>query len=223
MKVIHPMKLAIVDDHVLFREGLAAIIRAETDIDLVGLAGSVQEAVTLARETHPEVILMDFNIQDGTGADAAAQILSEQPDCKIIFLTIYDDDYSLFTAIRSGAKGYLLKSIAPYNLLASIRSVYQGEVELSRGMTARLMEELGRTKDHPPVTNDKLDKLSEREREVLTLLVSGANNQEISNSLYLSENTVKHHIHSIYAKLEVSDRREAIRFAREHGLGSDNH
>jgi DNA-binding NarL/FixJ family response regulator len=216
------MKLAIVDDHVLFREGLAAIIGAEAGIELVGLAGSVQEAVALAREAHPEIILMDFNLQDGTGVDATRQILSEQPDCKIVFLTIYEDDESLFEAIRSGAKGFLLKSMRPQKLLAAIRSVGAGEAALSRTMTARLMDELARTKDQPKLPDASLQKLSAREREVFSLLAGGANNQEIAQHLFLSENTVKHHIHSVYEKLGLSDRRDAIRFAREHGIGLEN-
>jgi DNA-binding NarL/FixJ family response regulator len=216
------MKLLIVDDHVLFREGLAAIIRSETDIELVGLAGSVKEAVAVARDTRPDIIMMDFYMQDGTGADAAQQILSEQPDCKIIFLSFSEDDENLITAIRSGAKGYLLKTIGPKKLLASIRSVDQGEAALSSSMTVRLMEELARTRNSSTTPDGRLNKLSEREREVLILLASGASNQEIAEKLVLSENTVKHHIHSIYEKLEVGNRREAIVFAREHGLSPNN-
>ncbi len=216
------MKLAIVDDHVLFREGLAAIIRAEAGFELVGLAGSVQEALALARETQPDIILMDFYMQDGTGVDATRLILNEHPDCKIIFLTISEDDESLVTAIRSGAKGYLLKTVSPKNLIASIRSVYQGEAALSGRMTARLMDELARSNDRPSAIAGRLKKLSERELEVLTLMASGDSNQDISKKLFLSENTVKHHIHSIYEKLEVKDRREAIHLARKYGLGPDN-
>lgn len=214
------MKLLIVDDHTLFREGLAAIIRVEADIELMGLAGSVQEALSIARQTRPDIILMDFNLPDGTGADAARQILKEYPDCKIIFLTISEDDDSLFGAIRSGAKGYLLKTVDPKKLLASIRSVYQGEAVLSNHMMARLMEEMTRNPASPALQDDRLKRLSQRELEVLTALATGASNQEISQRFYLSENTVKHHIHSIYEKLELNNRNEAIRFAREHGLDS---
>ena len=214
------MKLLIVDDHTLFREGLAAIIRVESDIELIGLAGSVQEASALARQSSPDIILMDFHLPDGTGADAARQILKEYPDCKIIFLTISEDDDSLFSAIRSGAKGYLLKTVDPKKLLASIRSVYQGEAVLSNHMMARLMEEMTRSPVSSAPQDSRLKKLSQREIEVLTMLASGASNQEISQRLYLSENTVKHHIHSIYEKLELNSRSEAVRFAREHGLDS---
>lgn len=216
------MKLLIVDDHTLFREGLAAIMRVEADIELIGLAGSVQEAAAIAHQTRPDIILMDFNLPDGTGVEATRQILKEHPDCKIIFLTISEDDESLFGAIRSGAKGYLLKTVDPKKLLESIRSVYQGEAVLSNHMMARLMDEMARNQASPSLLDDRLKKLSQRELEVLIMLASGASNQEISQRLYLSENTVKHHIHSIYEKLELNNRRDAIRFAREHGLGPEN-
>lgn len=212
------MKLLIVDDHILFREGLAAIIGSEPDIKVVGLAGNVSEAVEMARQLAPEIILMDYGLPDGSGVSATRAILEVLPETKIVFLTVFEEDENLFAAVRAGAKGYLLKNMRPAKLVAALRSVYQGESALSRTMTLRLMEELSRTKESGRTGDATLTKLTNRELEVLNEIASGATNQEISQHLYLSENTVKHHIHSILDKLNVSDRREASHFAREHGL-----
>ena len=212
------MKIMIVDDHVLFREGLAAIIGPEAGIEIAGLAGTVQEAVEMARAVKPDIILMDFNMPDGSGVDATRLILSEQPKCKIVFLTVAEDDASLFDAIRSGAKGYLSKSMRPSKLVAAIHAVQQGESALSPGMTLRVMEELSRTKKPASSEDSALAKLTHREVEVLRALSSGMTNREIADLLYLSENTVKYHVHSILKKLKIVDRKEAANFAREHRL-----
>ncbi len=212
------MRLLIVDDHILFREGLAAIIKAEPDIEVVGLAESVQEAIKLANDTHPDVILMDFELQDGSGVDATRAILKEQPGCKIIFLTVFTDDQKLLSAVRSGAKGYLLKNSRPSKLIAALRSVYEGESALSPGMTLRIMEELARTKEPEKTAGAAFAKLTQREKDVLLELASGSTNQEIAQRLFLSENTVKYHIHSILEKLNLSDRKAAANYAREYGL-----
>jgi two-component system NarL family response regulator len=209
------MKIIIVDDHVLFREGLAAIIRSETDIEIMGQAGSVQEAIELVKILKPDLVLMDFGLPDGTGADATRAILKEYPQCKIVFLTMSEEDEHLFAAIRSGAKGYLLKNMRPSKLISTLRSVQQGESALSRSMTLRLMEELARSKASSPTADPTLTR---REMEVLRELASGVSNQEIAQHLFISENTVKYHVHSILEKLNLSDRRDAAIYAREHGL-----
>ncbi len=214
------MRLLIVDDHVLFREGLAAIIGSEADIEIAGLAGNVHEAIEMAQALQPDIILMDFGLPDGSGAEATRAILSVLPETKIIFLTVFEDDENLFAAIRSGAKGYLLKNMRPAKLVAALRSVFQGESALSRSMTLRLMEELSRTKEPERRLDATLAKLTRRELEVLQQVASGSTNQEISQRLFLSENTVKHHIHAILDKLNVSDRREASSYARQHNLTS---
>lgn len=209
------MKIIIVDDHVLFREGLAAIIRSESDIEIIGQAGSVREASELVQTLKPDMVLMDFGLPDGTGADATRAILQQHPDCKIVFLTMSEEDEDLFAAIRSGAKGYLLKNMRPAQLISSLRSVQQGESAISRSMTLRLMEELARTKEPPRVDEPTLTR---RELDVLRELASGCSNQEIAERLFISENTVKYHVHSILEKLNLTDRRDAAIFARERGL-----
>jgi DNA-binding NarL/FixJ family response regulator len=212
------MKLLIVDDHILFREGLAAIIRPERDFEIAGLAGTVKEAVEMAETAKPDMILMDFTLPDGTGADATRQILDAHPECKIVFLTMSEEDEDLLEAIRSGAKGYLLKNMQPQKLVVSLRSVQNGESALSRSMTMRLMEELSRTKKPEPLQSSTL---THREIEVLRAVAAGLSNQEIASQLFISENTVKYHVHSILGKLGLADRKEVAAYAREHGLIKD--
>jgi DNA-binding NarL/FixJ family response regulator len=209
------MKIVIVDDHVLFREGLAAIIRSESDIKIVGQAGTVREAIETVKVLKPDMVLMDFGLPDGTGADATRAILHEHPECKIVFLTMSEEDEDLFAAIRSGARGYLLKNMHPSKLISSLRSVHQGESAVSRTMTLRLMEELARSRE-PAHPGDPT--LTRRELEVLRELATGLTNQEIADRLFIAENTVKYHVHSILEKLGLADRREAATYAREHGL-----
>jgi len=212
------IKLVIVDDHALFREGLASILRLEKDIDVAGLAGSVQEAVEVVRKLKPEVVLMDFTLPDGTGVEATRLLLAEHPECKIIFLTMSEQDENLFAAIRSGAKGYLLKNLSPSKLVISIRAVQNGESALSRSMTLRLMNELSRTKETDQVGDVALNQLTPREIEVLKEMVAGRTNKEIAENLVISQNTVKYHVHALLDKLNLSNRREAAEFARRHGL-----
>lgn len=212
------IKIVIVDDHALFREGLASILRLEKDFDVAGLAGSVQEAVEVVREIKPEIVLMDFSLPDGTGVDATRLLLAEHPECKIIFLTMSEQDENLFAAIRSGAKGYLLKNLSPSKLVISIRAVQNGESALSRSMTLSLMNELSRTKETNQVGDIALNQLTPREIEVLKEMVTGRTNKEIAKKLVISQNTVKYHVHALLDKLNLSNRREAAEFARRHGL-----
>ncbi len=209
------IKLVVVDDHILFREGLMAVIRSEADFQIIGQAGTVSEAVEIVRTLKPDMVLMDFGLPDGTGADATQAILKEDPDCKIVFLTMSEEDDDLFTAIRSGAKGYLLKNMHPSKLVAALRAVHQGESALSRAMTMRVMEELSRTRkpEYPTEVT-----LTHREIDVLRAIATGLSNHDIANHLFITENTVKYHVHSILEKLKLSGRKEAVAFARKHGL-----
>lgn len=212
------IKLIIVDDHNLFREGLAAILRQDTEMKILDLAGSVQEALDAVRKHRPDMVLMDFNLPDGTGADATRQILQVLPDCKIVFMTISDREEDLLAAVRAGAVGYLMKNMMPSKLIAALKAVQRGESALSRQMTLQLMRELSRTREPEPASDPTLQGLTQREKDVLLEVTEGKSNQEIAEALVISENTVKYHVHSILTKLNLADRRELARFAREHGI-----
>jgi two-component system NarL family response regulator len=163
---------------------------------------------------------MDYSLPDGTGLDAMQAILREQPQTQIIFLTVHDNDERLIAAMRAGAKGYLLKSLSVTKLLASLRALERGEAAISRTMMARILEEFAQSMPVKSPTPSPLVGLSSREIEVMHELAEGLTNQDIASRLYISENTVKNHIHNILEKLDLHNRREAIDFAREHGLAS---
>ena len=222
------MKILIVDDHVLFRQGLISLLNPQPEFDVVGEAGSVLQAIEMARQLQPDLILMDFSLPDGTGLEATQAILQENPDCKIVFLTVYETDEKLLDAIRLGAKGYMLKNVPITKLLSSLQALERGEPAISRAMTGRIIEAFSRMENPQPGKSEALSRLSQREREILQELAEGLSNQEIANRLFISENTVKHHIHSILTKLELQNRREATGFARKHGIrkkpdNSDSH
>lgn len=214
------MQVLIVDDHILFREGLAGLLRSQPDMVVVGECGSVHEAVETALKTRPDVILMDFSLPDGTGLDATRAILTELPDAQIIFLTVHDNDERLIAAMRAGAKGYLLKNLSVSKLLASLRALERGEAAISRTMMARILEEFAQSTPSISTSPSPLVGLTSREIEVLQELANGVTNQEIATRLFISENTVKNHIHNILEKLNLHNRREAIDFARKYGLSS---
>jgi two-component system nitrate/nitrite response regulator NarL len=208
--------ILVVDDHVLFRDGLISLFKSTPDFQVVDQAGTVSEGIEKAFQHKPDIILMDFSLPDGTGLDATRVILGEIPDCKIIFLTVYETDENLLAAIRLGAKGYMLKNISSSSLLSSLRALAQGEIAMSRKMMSKVLE-FSRTMPLPP-SNDLISKLSPREIDILCELQDGASNMEIAQKLYLAENTVKHHIHSILEKLGVENRRQAGEIARQMGV-----
>lgn len=212
------MRTLIVDDHVLFREGLASLLNAQPDFEVVGGAGSVREGVEAALRLKPDLVLMDFALPDGSGAEASQAILAELPECKIVFLTVYEADAALFAAIRSGARGYLLKSMPISKVVTALRALQVGELAIPRALTSRIVEEFSRS---APVENgreNEFGNLSLREIEILQLIAKGVPNREIAAQLFLSPNTIKHHVHSILAKLNVHNRREAANLARRRGL-----
>ena len=213
-----PMKVLIVDDHVLFREGLVSLLATDPEFSVVGQASSVREAVEQAVKLKPDLVLMDFSLPDGDGSEASTCILEALPSCNIVFLTMYDADEKLFSAIRSGAKGYMLKNVPVAKLLQSLHSIRRGEAAISRTMTMRLLDEFAHSTSGVVQTDGLVDELSPREVEILREIGTGASNQEIAERLFLSVNTVKHHVHNILSKLGVSSRREAQKVAREKGL-----
>jgi two-component system nitrate/nitrite response regulator NarL len=212
------MRTIVVDDHVLFRQGLVSLLHSEPDFDVVGEAGSNKEALQLVRTLKPDLILLDFELPDGTGAEATREILKEHPHCKIVLLTVHAEDEKLIESVRSGAVGYLLKSRPITDLLASLRSVGKGEAAISRTMTRRILEEMASPGVDHSGQKDPFASLTHRENEVLRELMDGLSNREIASKLFINENTVKHHIHSIFGKLGIKNRKAAAEYARKHGL-----
>jgi len=213
------IKMLIVDDHVLFRQGLVSLFNHQPDFRVVGEAGSVGEAIESAIQLGPDLILMDFSLPDGTGVEAAQAILEKLPHTNIVFLTMHEDDERLFSAIRSGAKGYLLKNLPVAKLLASLRALQQGQAPISREMTGKLIDAFARMEPNKQIDRPNLiEILTTREIDVFYELTTGASNQEIAEKLFISENTVKNHVHNILDKLEMGNRREVTSYAIRYGI-----
>ncbi len=212
------IKLLIVDDHVVLRDGLVSLFNPQPDFEVVGEAGTVREAVDRACELEPDLVLMDIGLPDGSGVDATREILAHRPNTNIVILTLHDTDELLMDAVRSGAKGYLLKSAPAAEVIASLRALERGEPALSRQMTGRVLAELAGEKHSAHEDSSALEQLTPRELEVLGELSKGATNGKIAEHLFISVNTVKNHVHEILRKLDLKNRREATRFAIQHGL-----
>lgn len=210
------IRVLIVDDHALFRDGLRAMIEATEEIILIGEAGSGQEAISLAAELQPDVILMDIQMPGIDGVEATRQIITMSPHISILVVSMLEDDYSVFAAMRAGAKGYILKGAKHTDILRAIKVVTDGEAIFSPGIAIRLMEYFH--KMQPVVPKQVFPELSEREREVLQLISQGLKNAEIAERLYLSPKTVRNHVSNILSKLQVVDRTEAAIRAKQAGL-----
>jgi DNA-binding NarL/FixJ family response regulator len=217
---IKTRKVLLIDDQILFREGLVSLFNSTSDFEMVGSAGSVHEGIEQALLYRPDIILMDFSLPDGTGLDATRAILSKLPDCKIVFLTVYEEDETLFAALRMGARGYMLKNVNSSDLLTSLRALDRGENAISRKMVTSVVDEFSHTSVSGGLSDRLLTKLSRREIDVLREIESGATNLEIAQRLFLSENTVKHHIRNIFEKLGVENRRDAALIARQQAIVS---
>lgn len=211
-------RMVVVDDHAILRDGIVSIFKAQSDFEVVGVADSVASAVEAARNLAPDLMLMDYGLPDGTGLDATRRILSAQPEINTVLLTVHEEDDLLFSAIRSGAKGYLLKNINADDLLSKLRGLYQGNAALSSAQTRRILSEFARTEPAPLTKQVEENPLTARELEVLSLIASGMSNRDIGAQLHISRHTVKNHVHNIIEKLGAKNRREAVRLAVEKGL-----
>jgi len=210
-----PMRVLIVDDHALFREGLVSLLGSQTDLVIVGQAGSVREAVALAEKTAPDLILMDLTLPDGTGVEATLAILAVRPEAKVIILTVHEEEESIFESIRAGAIGFLIKNVRAGELLDTLRRVRSGEAGISGTTARRILDQFVR--QAPPMPDEAVT-LTIREIEVLRELANNASNQEIAQRLVISENTVKNHVRNILVKLHFHSRRDAAEYARRHGI-----
>jgi DNA-binding NarL/FixJ family response regulator len=213
------VKILVVDDHILFREGLVSLLSNKEGLSVVGEAGSVREAIEKTSQLCPDLVLMDISLPDGSGLDAMRSILSNNPKILFVILTPQESDKLLFESIRHGAVGFILKNTPASKLILSLRAIIRGEAALSRKMTRKVLGEFQRLGNlYKPDNNTDLSILSERELQVLELLAGRATNQEIADSLFIAVNTVKVHVHNILSKLELTNRREAGEFARNHNI-----
>jgi DNA-binding NarL/FixJ family response regulator len=218
---MEPLRILLVDDHVLFRKGIASLLSTRQDMEVVGEAGDGVEAVSQARETLPNVILMDINMPKRNGLEATKIIKQELPEVEIVMLTVSEDDESLFEAIKNGAKGYLLKKLEPEQLFGMLEGVRQGEAPISGVMAAKILQELKQPDRITSGQQEPMDELTSREIEVLEQIVTGATNQEIAETLHITKNTVKIHLRNILEKLHVQNRIQAAVQAVREGLVDD--
>ena len=211
------IRVLIVDDQALFREGLRTLLSVQADIDVVGEAGDGIEAIQECARLKPDVVLMDMLMPRLDGVETTRRLHAEHSGCQVIILTTFDDDEYVFDGLRAGALGYLLKDAPSEKLLEAIRAAARGESFLQPSVAAKVVAEFSRLADHPS-GEELVEPLSEREREVLQLLSSGASNREIAEVLVIAHGTVKNHVTSILGKLGVRDRTQAAIKARELGL-----
>lgn len=203
------MRVLVVDDHPVVRQGLIAILRFEPDLELVGEAADGREAVRLILERRPDVVLLDLRLPELSGVEVMRAVRPQAPEVRFLVLTTYDTEMYIAPALAAGARGYLLKDAAPDELVRGVRAVMEGRAALEPSVAARLLDRMAEPEG---------GELSEREREVLALLVRGASNKGIAHQLGLSENTVKAHVAHIFNKLGVQSRAEAVAVALQRGL-----
>ena len=211
-----PVRVLIADDHPLFRDGLTALLTEGPDTELTGAATTGIEAVDLARETQPDVVVMDLHMPGLNGIEATRRIVADSPHIAVLVLTMFDDDDSIFSALRAGARGYLLKGADQEQIRAAIRAAANGEIIFGTQLAARMLAYFSGGASAPPQV---FPQLTEREREVLDLVAQGRANTAIAAKLGLSQKTVRNHVSNILTKLQVADRAQAIVQARDAGLG----
>ena len=212
------IRVVIADDHPIVRMGLAIVLDQENDLEVVGQASNGKEAVSLARDLRPDVILMDLQMPEMNGVEAIKKISQEFPNVETIILTTFDTDEYIFSGIEAGAKAYLLKDSPPDEVIKAIRTVSSGESLIQPSVARRLMDRLSDQSLAPVAKQPPESILSPREREVLQLVAKGGSNKSIAADLFIGESTVKTHIIHIFNKLDVKDRTEAVAEAAKKGI-----
>jgi DNA-binding NarL/FixJ family response regulator len=212
------IKILIVDDHAVVRSGLRTILETEPEFEVVGEAGDGHAALELAQELLPDVVLMDINMGDWDGVTATRRVRNYVPSARVIVLTNYDEDDLVFSSIRAGASGYLLKEVTATQLTNSIRTVADGFSLIYPSVARRVLDEFGQPRTKTASETDVYSDLTPREREVLRLIASGRSNKEIAAQLGISERTVKTHISNIFSKLELTARTQAALFVHNRGM-----
>jgi DNA-binding NarL/FixJ family response regulator len=214
---MNPLRILIADDHPLFRNGMRALLDTVPDMVVAGVAASGDEVISLAASLLPDVILMDLQMPGLGGIEATRRILAGQQQIGILIVTMFEDDHSVFTAMRAGARGYVLKDTDEGEMLRAIRAVGNGEAIFSPAIARRMVQFFAAPS--PAVPERAFPELSDREREVLDLIARGTGNAEIATALSISAKTVRNHVSNIFSKLQVAGRSEAIVRARKAGLG----
>jgi DNA-binding NarL/FixJ family response regulator len=213
------MRILLADDHALFRKGLAGLLAAEPDFEVVGEAGTGKRVVELARDLMPDLVLMDIFMPEWNGLEATRRLKEELPYVRVVILTISEKEETLFEAVKAGAQGYLLKGIEPPELFDMLRGLGRGEAALSRSMAAKILKEFSRREPQARPEDSPLTRLTAREREVLTHITLGLSNKQVAARLGISENTVRNHLRNILEKLHLQNRVQAAAFALRHNLG----
>lgn len=216
-----PLRVLLVDDHVLFRKGVEAVLATRPEIEVVGEAGDGLQAIDLAQESMPDVILMDINMPRCDGLEATRRIKGEMPHVKIVMLTVSDDDKDLFEAIKAGAQGYLIKDLKAHLLFDVLDALARGDTPLSSAMATKILQEFQEPAQPTAEMPEPVDSLTAREIEVLELIVEGRSNKEIAEALVISESTVKNHLRNILEKLHLRNRIQAAVYAVRQGLVAD--
>lgn len=212
-----PIRVFVVDDQPIIRDGLKYMLQQQDDMEVVGVAGTAGEALAGLSGAHPDVVLLDIRLPDASGLEVAKAVTAWDPAPRVLLLTTFDLDEYVLEALRAGAMGYVLKDLALPDLLATIRAVNRGEAMYR---TRAASWALARAFQHPPrleASEEGVEPLTEREREVLQRMAAGERNSDIARSLFLSEGTVKTHVHSILQKLHAEDRTQAVVWAFRHG------
>ena len=211
-----PIRILVVDDHTIVREGLCALIEEWPEFEVAGQAGDGNQAVRQARALRPDIILMDLVMPLKDGVAAIREIKEEDPDARILVLTSFSEDRKAFEAVKAGALGYVLKDSSSAEVIQAIRDVYRGELALQPSLALRVIRELGRPSSLPPAEQP----LTNREVEVLQLVAQGLSNQEIGDRLSITERTVRSHVSSFLEKLHLANRTQAALYALREGLAS---
>ncbi len=209
----------IADDHKLFREGLIALLDSVPEIEVVATAEDGRQAIELAAQHQPDIILMDLQMPGVNGIEATRQITQTSPHIGVIVVTMFEDDDSVFAAMRAGARGYILKGAGQSDVLRAVQAVSRGEALFGPSIAARLTNYFTSPQ---PVKSEAFPELTDREREILELIAQGLGNAQIADTLTIAQKTVRNHVSNIFNKLHVTDRVQAVLRAREAGLGKEN-